>query len=154
MRLVVQRVERAAVRSGGETLGSIEAGALVLVGIGRDDDEVVVTRMADKVAALRIYEDAAGRTNLALADTGGSILTVSQFTLEADLRGGRRPSFTSAAPPEQAEPLVASFCRRLRERGLAVEEGRFGARMEVELVNAGPFTVIVDSARDLGPLRP
>lgn len=154
MHVVIQRVQRAEVRSGGAILGAIGPGALALVGIGQGDDASVAERMADKVAGLRIYEDAAGQTNLSLADTGGAILAVSQFTLEADLRRGRRPSFTAAAPPEVAEPMVANFCRRLREHGLTVEEGRFGARMEVELVNAGPFTVIVDSARDLGPIRP
>lgn len=154
MHVVIQRVQRAEVRSGGAIVGAIGPGALALVGIGQGDDTSVAERMADKVAGLRIYEDAAGQTNLSLADTGGAILAVSQFTLEADLRRGRRPSFTAAAPPDVAEPMVAGFCRRLREHGLTVEEGRFGARMEVELVNAGPFTVIVDSARDLGPIRP
>jgi D-tyrosyl-tRNA(Tyr) deacylase len=154
MRVVIQRVRRAEVRSDGAVLGTIGPGALALVGIGRGDSEPLVRQMADKVAGLRIYQDADGRTNLALPDIGGAILVVSQFTLEADLRRGRRPSFTTAEAPEVAEPLIAAFSQQLRGHGLTVEEGRFGARMEVELVNAGPFTVILDSDRDLGPLRP
>lgn len=115
MRLVVQRVTRASVRSDGELLGEIDAGAMVLVGIGADDTTDVVDRMADKVIGLRYFEDAQGRTNLALADTGGSLLVVSQFTLYADLRRGRRPGFTAAALPDVATPLVARFVERLRD---------------------------------------
>jgi D-tyrosyl-tRNA(Tyr) deacylase len=149
MHLVVQRVTRAAVRSEGVTLGEIANGAVVLVGIGRDDDEAVVDRMADKLAALRYFEDADLRTNLAVGEVGGALLVVSQFTLEADLRRGRRPGFTDAAPPERARALVDRFADRLRDHGLRVETGRFGAAMEVELVNDGPFTLVLDSERDL-----
>jgi D-tyrosyl-tRNA(Tyr) deacylase len=149
MHLVVQRVTRAAVRSEGVTLGEIANGAVVLVGIGRDDDEAVVDRMADKLAALRYFEDADLRTNLAVGEVGGALLVVSQFTLEADLRRGRRPGFTDAAPPELARALVDRFADRLRGHGLRVETGRFGAAMEVELVNDGPFTLVLDSERDL-----
>jgi D-aminoacyl-tRNA deacylase len=150
MRLVVQRVTRASVRSGEAMLGEIGPGAVVLAGIGRDDDPAVVDRMADKLVALRYFGDAEGRTNLAITDSGGALLVVSQFTLYADLRRGRRPGFTSAALPDQATPLVDRFVERLRSSGLAVETGRFGAEMEVELVNDGPFTLVIDSERDLG----
>ncbi len=149
MRLVVQRVTRASVRSDGELLGEIDAGAMVLVGIGADDTTEVVDRMADKLIGLRYFEDAEGRTNLALADTSGSLLVVSQFTLYADLRRGRRPGFTAAALPDVATPLVARFVERLRDAAPRVETGRFGADMAVELVNDGPFTLVLDSERDL-----
>jgi D-tyrosyl-tRNA(Tyr) deacylase len=146
---VIQRVARAAVRVGEGTVGEIERGAAVLVGIAADDGEQVIDRMADKLAGLRYFEDAEGRTNLSLADAGGSFLVVSQFTLLADLRHGRRPGFTPAAPPEVAEPLVERFVARLRSLGFEVATGRFGASMRVELVNDGPFTLLLDSERDL-----
>jgi D-tyrosyl-tRNA(Tyr) deacylase len=149
MRLVVQRVLRAAVRAEGELLGQIGAGAAVLVGIGASDDAAVIDRMADKLASLRYFPDSDGRTNLTIADARGSFLVVSQFTLYADLRKGRRPGFTDAALPEVAAPLVDRFTARLRDAGHPVESGRFGAAMEVELVNDGPFTLILDSERDL-----
>jgi D-aminoacyl-tRNA deacylase len=149
MRLVVQRVSRAAVHVDGEVLGEINAGALVLVGIGASDDETTVDRMADKLAGLRYFPDAEGRTNLTIADAGGSFLVVSQFTLYGGLRRGRRPGFTDAALPDVAEPLVDRFADRLRSAGHGVEAGRFGAHMQVELVNDGPFTLILDSDRDL-----
>jgi D-tyrosyl-tRNA(Tyr) deacylase len=151
MRLVVQRVRRAAVRAEGERLGSIGAGAVVLVGIGASDDSASIDRMADKLAGLRYFPDGEGRANLTIADAGGQFLVVSQFTLYADLRRGRRPGFTDAALPDLAEPLVERFAARLRDAGLVVETGRFGAAMEVELVNDGPFTLVLDSERDLGP---
>jgi D-tyrosyl-tRNA(Tyr) deacylase len=151
MRLVVQRARQAMVRSGGEVLGRIGAGAVVLVGIGAGDDAALVDRMADKVAGLRYFPDAEGRSNLTIADAGGAFLLVSQFTLYADLRRGRRPGFTDAALPDMAEPLVDRFAARLRAAGHTVETGRFGASMEVELVNDGPFTLVLDSDRDLGP---
>jgi D-aminoacyl-tRNA deacylase len=144
MRLVVQRVTGAAVRSDGQELGSIGRGAVVLVGMAATDDDTVVDRMADKLVGLRYFTDSEGRTNLALADVGGALLVVSQFTLLADTRHGRRPGFTDAARPEQAEPLVERFVSRLRDAGATVETGTFGARMEVELVNDGPFTLVVD----------
>ena len=149
MRLVVQRVTRAAVHEGGELLGAIGVGAMVLVGIGADDEAATIDRMADKLIGLRYFADADGRTNLAIADVGGSFLVVSQFTLYADVSRGRRPGFTRAALPEAAVPLVDRFVARLRDGGVPVETGRFGAEMAVELVNDGPFTLLVDSERDL-----
>ena len=149
MRLVVQRVTRASVRSDTELLGEIGSGAMILAGIGVVDTAEVVDRMADKLIGLRYFEDAAGRTNLAIADVGGSMLVVSQFTLYADMRRGRRPGFTDAALPDVAELLVDRFVERLREAGLRVDTGRFGAEMAVELVNHGPFTLVLDSERDL-----
>jgi D-aminoacyl-tRNA deacylase len=148
MRLVVQRVTRAAVRSDGELLGEIGAGAVVLAGIGHDDTPEIVDRMADKLIGLRYFEDADGRTNVAIGDAGGALLVVSQFTLYADLRRGRRPGFTAAALPELAVPLVDRFVERLRA-SVPVETGRFGAEMAVELVNDGPFTLVIDSDRDV-----
>lgn len=148
MRIVIQRVSRASVRAGDELLGRIERGAVVLAGIGHDDTPDIVDRMADKLIGLRYFEDAGGRTNLAIGDMGGSLLVVSQFTLYADLRRGRRPGFTAAALPDVAVPLVDRFVERLRA-SVSVETGRFGAEMAVELVNDGPFTLVLDSGRDL-----
>jgi D-tyrosyl-tRNA(Tyr) deacylase len=149
MRLVVQRVTRAAVRVGEETVGEIEHGALVLAGVAAGDDASIVDRMADKLAGLRYFEDADGRANLSLADAGGAYLVVSQFTLLADVRHGRRPGFTPAAPPDVAEPLVERLVTRLRLGGFEVATGRFGAEMQVELINDGPFTLLLDSDGDL-----
>lgn len=149
MRLVVQRVARAEVRVGDQAVGSIGPGAVVLCGIGVGDTPEVVDRMAAKLVGLRYFEDAEGRTNLSIADAGGEFLVVSQFTLYADLRRGRRPGFTDAALPDLAQPLVERFVDRLREAGHSVATGRFGAEMEVELVNDGPFTLVLDSASDL-----
>ncbi len=148
MRLVVQRVTRATVSADGEQLGEIGRGAVVLAGIGRDDNAAVVDRMADKLIGLRYFEDEEGRTNRSLADAGGSLLVVSQFTLYADVRRGRRPGFTGAALPDQAVPLLERFVERLRVSGVEVSTGRFGASMAVELVNDGPFTLVLDSDRD------
>lgn len=149
MRLVVQRVIRSSVREGEEVLGEIGGGAVVLTGIGSDDTPDIIDRMADKLLGLRYFRDADGRTNLALADADGALLVVSQFTLLADLRRGRRPGFTGAAPPEVAVPLLDRFVERLRASGTSVETGRFGAEMTVELMNDGPFTLVIDSDRDL-----
>ena len=149
MRLVVQRVSHAAVRVGDETVGSIGPGSVVLVGIGVGDTAEVVDRMADKLIGLRYFEDDSGRTNRSIAEAGGSFLVISQFTLYADLRRGRRPGFTDAAPPDVAEPMVERFAARLAAGGIAVATGRFGASMEVELFNQGPFTLVLDSDRDL-----
>jgi D-tyrosyl-tRNA(Tyr) deacylase len=149
MRLVVQRVARASVRVGARELGAIGRGAVVLVGIGPADDGEIVDRMAAKLIGLRYFTDAEGRTNLDLADVGGALLVVSQFTLLADVRHGRRPGFIDAAPPEVAAPLVDRFVASLRAAGVSVETGEFGAVMEVELVNDGPFTLVVDSAESL-----
>ena len=148
MRIIVQRVSRASVHSEGKLLGDIGAGAVVLAGIGHDDTPEIVDRMADKLIGLRYFEDEAGRTNLAIADVNGSLLVISQFTLYADLRRGRRPGFTAAALPDAAVPLIDRFIERLRA-SVPVETGRFGAEMAVELVNDGPFTLVLDSAHDL-----
>lgn len=148
MRMVVQRVSRAEVRSGGELLGAIGAGAAVLVGVGVGDTPEMVDRLADKLAGLRYFEDAGGRTNLAIDEAGGSYLVVSQFTLLADLDRGRRPGFTTAARPEVAEPLVTRFVERLRATGRTVATGRFGSEMELELVNDGPFTLVLDESSE------
>jgi len=137
------------VRSDGELFGEIGMGAAVLVGIGTGDTPEIIDRMADKLIGLRYFEDAEGRTNLDIAHIGGALLVVSQFTLYADLRRGRRPGFTEAAPPETATPLIARFVGRLRATGRQVETGRFGADMAVDLVNDGPFTLVLDSDRDL-----
>ena len=145
MRVVVQRVSRASVSAGDEQLGEIGLGSVLLVGIGRDDDAQTVDRMADRVVGLRYFRDADGRTNLAAADVGASYLVVSQFTLYADTSRGRRPGFTDAAPPELAAALVERFADRLRGHGRSVGSGRFGAEMAVELVNDGPFTLVLDS---------
>ncbi|HEX9610029.1 MAG TPA: D-aminoacyl-tRNA deacylase [Candidatus Limnocylindria bacterium] len=145
MRVVVQRVSRASVSAGDEQLGEIGLGSVLLVGIGRDDDAETVDRMADRVVGLRYFRDADGRTNLAAADVGASYLVVSQFTLYADTSRGRRPGFTDAAPPELAAALVERFADRLRGHGRSVGSGRFGAEMAVELVNDGPFTLVLDS---------
>lgn len=149
MRLVVQRVTSASVHTDGELLGRIGAGAVVLAGVGTADTPGVVDRMADKLVGLRYFEDAEGRTNLAIADAGGSLLVVSQFTLYADVRRGRRPGFTDAAASEVAVPLLERFVDHVREAGIVVATGRFGASMQVELVNDGPFTLVLDSDRDV-----
>jgi D-tyrosyl-tRNA(Tyr) deacylase len=149
VRLVVQRVTRASVTADGEELGAIEHGALVLAGIATGDTPELADRMADKLLALRYFEDESGRTNLAIEAAGGAYLVVSQFTLLADLRHGRRPGFTDAAAPELAVLLLDRFVARLRSAGREVSTGRFGAAMAVELVNDGPFTLVLDPGRDL-----
>jgi D-tyrosyl-tRNA(Tyr) deacylase len=145
MRAVVQRVTRAAVRVDGEAVGSIPGGLLVLLGVAAGDDLDAAERCAGKVARLRIFERD-GRFDASLLDEGGAALVVSQFTLLADTRKGNRPSFGEAARPELAEPLYERFCAALREQGVPVETGVFGARMEVELVNDGPVTIVLDGA--------
>lgn len=147
MRALVQRVEQAQVEVDGAVVGRCGAGYLVLLGVAPGDDEKIVERLWRKVAALRICEDDAGKTNLSLVDTGGSVLVVSQFTLYADARRGNRPSFTGAARPELAERLYERFCA-LAEADLGagrVGRGVFGAEMRVSLVNDGPFTVLLDT---------
>lgn len=146
MRVVLQRVSRAAVRVDGEVVGEIGSGLLALVGVAAGDDAETVDKVAGKVAGLRIFADAEGRFNESVAEIGGAVLVVSQFTLISDVRKGRRPSFTSAARPEQAEPLVERFAAQLAAAGVPTASGRFGAMMEVELVNDGPFTVVIDSS--------
>jgi D-tyrosyl-tRNA(Tyr) deacylase len=142
-------VSSASVRAGNETLGSIGLGAVVLAGAASGDTPELVDRMADKLLALRYFRDSQGLTNLDIVDAGGAYLVVSQFTLLADIRRGRRPGFTTAAPPGVAEPLIDRLLDRLAASGVEVAGGRFGADMEVKLVNDGPFTLIVDSERDL-----
>jgi D-aminoacyl-tRNA deacylase len=133
------------VRVGDETTGQIDRGLLVFVGVATDDGLEDAAWMARKVAELRIFSDADGKFNLSLGDVGGAVLVVSQFTLLGDARKGRRPAFTDAAPPEAAEPLLQRVVELLRDAGLTVAEGRFGARMKVDLVNDGPVTLILDS---------
>ena len=146
MRLVLQRVTRASVTVDDAVVGSIDAGLLILVGVAEDDNEAQADALARKVAGLRIFADSDGRFNESVRDVGGSALVVSQFTLHADVRKGRRPSFVQAARPEVAEPLVDRFAETLRNQGIHVETGVFGAAMSVELVNDGPFTIVIDSA--------
>ena len=145
MRALLQRVTRAEVRVGGEAIGSIGAGLVVLLGVGPSDDAAVADALARRITELRIFADGDGRTNLSLLDVGGAVLAVSQFTLFADTRRGRRPGFTGAAPPADAERLYDRFCAALGELGVPVARGRFGAEMEVELVNDGPFTIWLDT---------
>ena len=145
MRALLQRSSGARVRVDGEVVGEIGAGLVVLLGVGPDDDEAVAEGLARRTAELRIFDDADGRTNLSLLDVGGEVLVVSQFTLYADTRRGRRPGFTGAAAPELAERLYLRFAEALRARGVRVAIGRFGAVMAVELVNDGPFTIWLDT---------
>jgi D-tyrosyl-tRNA(Tyr) deacylase len=145
VRAVVQRVSRAAVTVGGETVGSIGSGLCVLLSIGPDDDAAVAHRLAGRVATLRIFPDGDGRMNRDLAAAGGAVLVVSQFTLHADTSRGHRPSFIRAAAPDQAMRLCETFVSALRDLGHAVETGRFGAHMDVELVNDGPVTLVLSS---------
>ena len=145
MKAVLQRVTRAAVSVEEQRVGAIEQGFLILLGVSDSDTKEVADRMVDKICKLRIFEDENGKTNLSLADVGGGILVVSQFTLYADCRKGNRPSFIKAGSPQQAEELYEYFLGRCRERVLVVEHGIFGAHMEIELVNDGPFTLTLDS---------
>jgi D-tyrosyl-tRNA(Tyr) deacylase len=147
MRAVVQRVSRAEVRVDGIVVGAVERGFLVLLGVARADVEADAAALADKVAALRVFEDDAGKMNLALAEVGGAVLVVSQFTLLGDVRKGNRPSFVEAAPPEQGQALYQEFCELLRAKGLPVATGTFRAMMDVELVNDGPVTILLDSRK-------
>ncbi|HET7289327.1 MAG TPA: D-aminoacyl-tRNA deacylase [Thermodesulfobacteriota bacterium] len=148
MRAIVQRVKVARVEVDGETVGRIGEGMLVLLGAGKDDTEEDAEYLAEKILTLRIFEDAEGKMNLSVMDTGGGVLVVSQFTLYGDCRKGRRPSFDKAAPPETAERLYVLFVAELRERGAKVETGRFRAMMDVHLVNWGPVTLMLDSKRE------
>ena len=147
MRAVVQRVSRASVTVEGEAVGSIGRGFLVLLGVAREDAPPDAEYLAEKVAGLRLFEDADGKMNLSLADVGGACLVVSQFTLYGDCRKGRRPSFVSAAPPEQAERLYEVFVETVRTHGISVATGRFRKHMYVELVNDGPVTLLLDSSK-------
>jgi len=146
MRAVLQRVQSGAVRVDGEIVGAIEHGFVILVGVGHGDGEAQAQWLARKIVGLRVFEDADGKFNRSLLDVGGGCLVVSQFTLYADARKGRRPSFTAAAPPEVAEPLIARFADMLRQAGVQrVAMGVFGARMQVEIHNDGPVTIWLEA---------
>lgn len=147
MRAVVQRVASARVTVDGETVGEIARGLLIYLGVGVDDEATDVAAMADKVARLRLFEDDAGKMSLSVLDVGGAVLVVSQFTLFGDVRGGRRPSFVAAAPPERAKLLYEEVCARLRAAGLPVETGRFRATMSVLSDVDGPVTLLVDTRK-------
>lgn len=148
MRAVLQRVSAARVRVAGEVVGEIARGLVVLLGVGRDDDERDLTCLVDKVAGLRIFEDDSGKMNRSVGDIGGGVLVISQFTLFGDCRKGRRPGFSSAAPPELANRLYLGFVDRLRTHGIPVATGIFQADMQVELTNDGPVTLLVDSRKE------
>ena len=147
MRAVVQRVSRAQVTVAGQRIGQIGPGLLVLLGVHRDDQEQDAAALADKLTNLRIFEDKAGVMNLSLLENGGAMLVVSQFTLFGDCRKGRRPSYSTAAPPEMANRLYEIFTDKVRQQGITVATGQFQATMEVELVNSGPVTLLLDSTR-------
>jgi D-tyrosyl-tRNA(Tyr) deacylase len=153
VRAVIQRVRCASVTVGDERVADIGRGLVVLLGVAAGDGPEDAARLARKTAELRIFADAAGRFDLSLLDVSGQALVVSQFTLLADTRKGRRPSFTRAAAPEEAEPLVDAFCAALREVGVEVQTGRFGARMLVEIHNDGPVTIVLDSGELERPRR-
>jgi len=145
MRAVVQRVSRAKVTVEQQITGEIGAGLTILLGVGKEDNSAVAASMAEKLANLRIFEDAGGKMNLSLLDVKGSALVVSQFTLYGDVRGQRRPSFISAAPPDPAKRLYEEFCEAMKKLGIPVATGIFQAMMSLELVNDGPVTILVDS---------
>jgi len=147
MRAVVQRVSRASVKVNGELVGKIAEGLLVLLGVAQDDTAADVLYLAEKIAGLRIFEDDAGKMNLSVTDIGGAVLAVSQFTLFGDVKKGKRPSFDAAARPEQARELYEHFVAHVRSLGLHCETGRFQESMEVELVNHGPVTILLDSKK-------
>ena len=147
MRAVVQRVRRAQVRVGDEVAGDIGPGLLVLLGVGNDDTFADADYLAEKIAGLRIFEDEHGKMNLGLVEAGGGVLAVSQFTLYGDVRRGKRPSFDAAAPPEKTRTLYDYFVERIRAAGLRCETGRFQEMMQVELINDGPVTILLDSAK-------
>jgi D-aminoacyl-tRNA deacylase len=148
MRAVVQRVSRAQVTVNGEAAGEIGLGLLVLLGVGRDDTQADATYLAEKIAGLRVFEDADGKMNRSVQDVNGSVLAVSQFTLYGDVRRGKRPSFDASAPPEKARQLYEFFVEQIRAAGLRCETGRFQEMMKVELVNEGPVTILLDSAKE------
>lgn len=147
MRAVVQRVKRGRVSVNGETIGEIGLGLVILVGVGQEDDQADVDYLADKTCYLRIFEDQQGKMNLSVRDVGGEVLVISQFTLYADCRKGRRPSFSEAAPPAKARRLYEDYVEVLRQYGLHVKTGQFQENMLVEIENDGPVTVLLDSKR-------
>lgn len=148
MRAVIQRVSRAKVRVSGNVVAEIGPGLLVFLGIGKEDTSADAEYLLEKIMHLRIFEDAAGKFNLSLLDSGGEMTVVSQFTLYADCRQGRRPSFTAAAPAEMARSLYEFFLEKARQKGLRVAAGIFQARMEIELINVGPVTILLDSSKN------
>ena len=147
MRAVVQRVSRASVTVNSEVVGRIDRGLLVFLGVTHADNEAAADYLAEKTAGLRIFEDEAGKMNLSIADVGGAVLAVSQFTLYGDVRKGKRPSFDDAARPEQARKLYEYFVERIRSLGLRCETGRFQEMMQIQLVNDGPVTILLDSEK-------
>ncbi len=147
MRCVVQRVTRASVKSEGELTGAIEKGFMCLVGAEMGDTEADIKYIAEKIAGLRVFEDDQDKMNLSVTDVGGNVLLVSQFTLLGDARHGRRPSFSNAERPEKAAPMLDTMAQMLRAKGIEVETGRFQTHMEVELVNDGPVTILLDSRK-------
>ncbi len=147
MRAVVQRVAKAKVTVGGKIAGEIGLGLLVLLGVAQADTDQDADYLAEKIAGLRVFEDADGKMNLAIAEVGGAVLAVSQFTLYGDVRRGKRPSFDAAARPDLAKKLCDYFCGRIRALGLRCEEGVFQAMMDVELLNSGPVTILLDSTK-------
>jgi len=147
MRAVVQRVSRAKVRINGRISGEIGLGLLVLLGVGRDDNQADVDYLAQKIAGLRIFEDDGGKMNRSVVEVGGSVLAVSQFTLYGDVRRGKRPSFDDAAPPDEARRLYELLVQRIQATGLDCQTGRFQENMQVELVNEGPVTILLDSKK-------
>jgi len=149
VRAVIQRVTRASVSVEGRVAGEIDAGLLILLGVSRTDNLESASYLAEKIANLRIFSDAAGKMNLSLLDAGGSALVVSQFTLYGDTRGGRRPSYIQAAPPEEANRLYEEFIRSMRALGVDVKTGVFQAHMQVELANDGPVTILLDSEKTI-----
>lgn len=153
MKIVLQRVAKAAVSVDGQIIGKINQGFLLLVGISHTDNENIADKMMDKICRLRIFEDEQGKTNCSLADTGGQVLVISQFTLYADCRKGNRPGFTNAGSPDMAKALYEYMVQGFKARLPVVEQGSFGAKMEVELVNDGPFTLVLDS-QELGFFAP
>jgi D-aminoacyl-tRNA deacylase len=150
MRVVIQRVRSGRVSVDGQTVAKIDAGLVILVGVGHDDDEAGALLLAEKIAHLRIFEDEGGKMNLSILDTGGKAVVVSQFTLYADARKGRRPSFTDAALPDIASPLVARFADLLRAQGVPTQTGEFGAHMLVEILNDGPVTIYLSTEELMG----
>jgi len=144
MRAVIQRVKKAGVSVNGEIIGQISKGLLVLLAVHQDDEELVIKKMADKILNLRIFNDDQGKMNLSVKDVGGEIMVVSQFTLYGDCRKGNRPSFIKSAKPKKAIPFYEKFVEYTKEQGIRCETGKFGAMMEVELVNDGPVTIIID----------
>jgi len=147
MRAVIQRVTRAKVSVGTEVTGQIAGGLLVLLGVGMDDTQSDADYLAEKIVGLRVFEDDNGKMNRSIVETGGAVLAVSQFTLYGDVRRGKRPSFDAAAPPERARELYEYFVDRIRAAGVGCQSGRFQAAMEVELVNDGPVTILLDSGK-------